>query len=55
MRHRQPAQAAMLEVLADGGVEVNFDEPQWAVTPGQAAALFLEARCLGGGLIEESL
>jgi tRNA-specific 2-thiouridylase len=55
MRHRQPAQAATLQVLANGGVEVDFDQPQWAVTPGQVAALFLEARCLGGGLIEESL
>jgi tRNA-uridine 2-sulfurtransferase len=55
MRHRQPAQAATITVLPEGGVEVQFDEPQWAVTPGQAAALFLEARCLGGGFIEESL
>jgi tRNA-specific 2-thiouridylase len=55
IRHRQPAQTATLQVLASGGVKVDFDQPQWAVTPGQVAALFLEARCLGGGLIEESL
>jgi tRNA-specific 2-thiouridylase len=55
MRHRQPAQPALVQLSATGTVDVNFDEPQWAVTPGQVAALFLEARCLGGGLIEETL
>lgn len=55
MRHRQPAQAAEVRLLAGGALAVQFDEPQWAVTPGQAAALFLDARCLGGGLIEETL
>jgi tRNA-specific 2-thiouridylase len=55
MRHRQAAQPAEVRLTAAGGLDVNFDEPQWAVTPGQVAALFLEPRCLGGGLIEETI
>jgi len=33
-------------------IEVHFDEPQRAVTPGQAAVLYDGDRVLGGGWIE---
>ena len=34
--------------------ELEFDEPQWAVTPGQSAVLYRGDVCLGGGLIATS-
>jgi tRNA-specific 2-thiouridylase len=30
----------------------RFDEPQWAVTPGQSAVLYDGDVCLGGGIID---
>jgi len=33
-------------------IEVIFDEPQKAVTPGQSAVFYLDEVCLGGGIIE---
>ena len=30
---------------------LDFDEPQWAVTPGQSAVLYRGEECLGGGVI----
>jgi tRNA-specific 2-thiouridylase len=55
VRYRQPDQAATISCLSDGGVRIRFETPQWAVTPGQTAAIYLRERCLGGSVIEESL
>ncbi|MDI1272369.1 tRNA 2-thiouridine(34) synthase MnmA [Polaromonas sp.] len=33
---------------------LRFDEPQWAVTPGQSAVLYQGEVCLGGGVIASS-
>ena len=32
-------------------ISLSFDEPQWAVTPGQSAVLYHGEVGLGGGLI----
>jgi tRNA-specific 2-thiouridylase len=37
--------------LRNDGFEVEFDEPVWAITPGQAAAVYDGDRLLGGGWI----
>jgi tRNA-uridine 2-sulfurtransferase len=55
IRYRQPDQPATITGLADGSAQIRFEAPQWAVTPGQIAAIYLREHCLGGGVIEESL
>ena len=52
VRYRQPDQACRATLRADGALEVRFDQPQRAVTPGQFAVLYDGDRCLGGGVIE---
>ena len=52
LRYRQPEQPAWAEPLPDGRLLLRFDEPQRAVTPGQAAVLYDGDTVLGGGVIE---
>ena len=40
-------------VLSDGRVELVFDEPQRAITTGQAAVLYDGENVVGGGTIVE--
>ena len=51
VRHRQREQSAWCHRTVAGGVRIVFDEPQWAVTPGQYAVIYSGERCLGGGVI----
>nr|WP_314899982.1 tRNA 2-thiouridine(34) synthase MnmA [uncultured Deefgea sp.] len=50
-RYRQQDAACTLSYV-DGGVKLVFDEPQWAMTPGQSMVLYSEEVCLGGGVIQ---
>ncbi len=50
IRHRSPDVPARVSRTA-GGLELEFEEPQRAVTPGQSAAIYLGERLLGGGRI----
>jgi tRNA-uridine 2-sulfurtransferase len=45
------AQAQAQNVQAPG-FALQFDQPQWAVTPGQSAVLYDGEVCLGGGVID---
>lgn len=54
VRYRQPEQPAWATALPDGRVKIEFDEPQRAITPGQAAVLYDGDVVLGGGRIEAS-
>ena len=49
-RYRQSDQACSVSVLSDG-LEVRFDEPQRAVTPGQSVVFYAGEACLGGAVI----
>ena len=51
VRYRHRAAAGRLEILGEDRIRFIFDDPQWAVTPGQALALYDEDRLLGGGWI----
>jgi len=52
IRNKHAAAPATLHPIASGGVEVRFDEPQRAVTPGQGAVFYAGDLVLGGGWIE---
>jgi tRNA-specific 2-thiouridylase len=55
IRHRHAPAAAMIERISsdDGDYEilVTFDEPQRAITPGQAAVFYDGGVVVGGGWI----
>ena len=53
-RYRQPDQACEVTVGEDGSVQVTFDEPQRAVTPGQSVVFYSAEVCLGGGVIKRT-
>jgi tRNA-specific 2-thiouridylase len=63
VRYRQADAAARLQLLVqrrDGGAHaaagfaLDFEQPQWAVTPGQSAVLYEGEVCLGGGVITQA-
>jgi tRNA-specific 2-thiouridylase len=53
-RYRQADAACMLAEGTNGAFHLAFDQPQWAVTPGQSAVLYDGEVCLGGGVITRS-
>jgi len=52
IRYRHAGGACHVTPRGEGEVVVRFDEPQEAVTPGQALVLYQDDRLLGGGWIE---
>ncbi|HXV27752.1 MAG TPA: tRNA 2-thiouridine(34) synthase MnmA [bacterium] len=52
IRSQHEKAAARMTVLSDGRVQVDFDEAQEAITPGQAAVFYRGKAVLGGGWIE---
>jgi tRNA-specific 2-thiouridylase len=55
IRYRHTAATATVVALPDGGARGEFDEPQSAVTPGQAVVFYDGPHVLGGGWIEAAL
>ncbi|MHB0776485.1 tRNA 2-thiouridine(34) synthase MnmA [Halomonas sp. WWR20] len=53
-RYRQSDVPCHVQVRADGGVDVRFEDAQRAVTPGQSLVLYADDICLGGGVIRET-
>ncbi len=54
-RYRQEDIPCTITPIDDERIEVRFDEPVAAVTPGQSAVFYLDEVCLGGGIIEQRL
>jgi tRNA-specific 2-thiouridylase len=50
-RYRQPDAPCTLVSVDDTRCEVDFDQTQWAITPGQSVVLYEGEVCLGGGVI----
>ncbi len=53
IRYRQADQECLISSLKDGQLQVDFTEPQRAVTPGQYVVFYQGERCLGGAIIEQ--
>ncbi|MGQ0286558.1 tRNA 2-thiouridine(34) synthase MnmA [Pasteurellaceae bacterium 22721_9_1] len=54
-RYRQTDIPCQITPIDDDCIEVRFDEPQIAVTPGQSAVFYQGEICLGGGIIESQI
>jgi tRNA-specific 2-thiouridylase len=52
VRYRSPAAPVNVIPLGQGRVKLVFEEPQFGITPGQAAVLYDGNLLLGGGIIE---
>ena len=52
IRYKASEAPASVTPLSDGWAEIRFEEPQRAVTPGQAVVFYDGDRILGGGYIE---
>jgi tRNA-specific 2-thiouridylase len=51
-RYRQADARCRIVRLEGDLLELGFEQPQWAVTPGQSAVLYQGDVCLGGGVIQ---
>jgi len=54
-RYRQNDAPCQIKQLTDNECSISFDQPQWAVTPGQSVVLYDGEICLGGAIIETGL
>jgi tRNA-specific 2-thiouridylase len=52
IRSRHPGVRSAIRPLGEGAVEIEFETPQFGVTPGQAAVFYQGSRVLGGCWIE---
>jgi tRNA-specific 2-thiouridylase len=52
IRHRHRAAPGRVRALDDHRAEFEFDDPQGAVTPGQAVVFYDDDLVVGGGWIE---
>jgi tRNA-specific 2-thiouridylase len=52
IRYKHTAAPARVRALDDARAEVQFEEEQSAITPGQAVVVYDEDCCVGGGWID---
>ena len=55
IRYRQSHQDCRAIELENGQWQLDFKQPQRAVTPGQYAVLYNHEHCLGGGIISQRI
>ena len=54
-RYRQPDQKVKVKITGETTIQVDFDQKQRAITPGQFVVLYdNQGLCLGGGIIDRS-
>ena len=51
VRYRQEDQKCEIEIV-EGKIQIRFEKPQRAVTPGQSVVIYKNNECMGGGEIE---
>ena len=51
IRYRQPDAPCFITHLGGDRCDIEFAQPQWAVTPGQSVVVYESKVCLGGGVI----
>ncbi len=54
-RYRQADAPCRIAELQGDRCTVDFEQPQWAVTPGQSVVLYDGEVCLGGAIIEQAM
>lgn len=54
IRYRQTDAPCAINHIDQGSCEIDFAQPQWAVTPGQSVVVYESKVCLGGGVIAQS-
>ncbi len=54
IRHRHRDAAALVTPAGTSGAHVVFDEPQTAITPGQAVVFYNGEEVIGGGWIDRT-
>jgi len=55
IRYRDKGSFGLVSNLNNGRIQVEFEEPQFAVTPGQSVVLYDDDMVVGGGIIENKL
>ncbi len=51
IRYRQTPARALLTLVDSSTLALRFEEPVWALAPGQSAVLYQGDECLGGGIL----
>jgi tRNA-specific 2-thiouridylase len=54
-RYRQADAPCQITQLSGDQCAISFDQPQWAVTPGQSVVMYDGEICLGGAIIEAGI
>lgn len=55
IRYKAPLAPGLIIPMNGGNFRIDFDYPLRDITPGQAAVIYNEDVCLGGGIIEQAL